>query len=131
MLPLTMMVKPLVNGELYQNAGPVVAREQQLVEDWGGRLQQGGGHLVKHNSKDDGEDEEEEHEVGDHDDDDGYEQLVENWGGRLQYGGGHLVKHNNEKRMMVVTMMMMALSVFLGLEWDKGDRKDTSPWKAP
>ena len=117
------MVMSLVHGELNQNAGPVVAREEQLVEDRGGRLQQGGGHLVKHNIEEDGEDEEEEHDVGNHDDD-GYEQLVENWGGRLQYGGGHLVKHNNEKRMMVVTMMMMALSVFLGLEWDTGDRKE-------
>ena len=24
---------------------------EQLVEDWGGRLQQGGGHLVKHNGE--------------------------------------------------------------------------------
>ena len=50
-----MMVMSLVNGELNQNAGPVVAREEQLVEDWGGRLQQGGGHLVKHNGEDDEE----------------------------------------------------------------------------
>ena len=51
--PLTMMVMSLVNGELNQNAGPVVAREEQLVEDRGGRLQQGGGQLVKHNGEDD------------------------------------------------------------------------------
>ena len=57
MSPLTMMVMPLVDGELNQNAGPVVAREEQLVEDRGGRLQQGGGHLVKHNGEEDGEDE--------------------------------------------------------------------------
>ena len=47
MLPLTMMVMSLVHGVLNQNAGPVVAREEQLVEDRGGRLRQGGGHLVK------------------------------------------------------------------------------------